>query len=55
MHSVKMDFLIRLKLSALKDAYFIFLLNDKRTDSGFKGQSNVPEEASLTLMANLKS
>ena len=50
--SIKMEFLIRVKLSAFKDAYFILLLNDKRTNSGFKGQSNVAEEASLTSIRN---
>lgn len=30
---------------------FIYLLHDQRTNSGFKGQSNVAEEVSLTLMS----
>jgi len=47
-NKIKRDFLISVKLSAFKDAYFIFLPDDKRKSAGFKGQSNVPEEASLT-------
>jgi hypothetical protein len=41
-----------LKLSRYRCYYYICCY-DKRTDPGFKGQANVPEEASLTSTRSL--